>query len=91
MAMLGMTNYSKVPLRLATLVGFGFAMISLLVAIVYFVYKILFWNSFSVGLGTLVRRNLLLLFGAVVFPGYSRRICRFYSHLCPEEVSGCGT
>ena len=54
MAMLGMTNYSKVPLRLATLVGFASAMISLLVAIIYFVYKILFWNSFSVGLAPLV-------------------------------------
>ena len=54
MAMLGMTNYSKVPLRLATLVGFVSAMISLLGAIVYFVYKILFWNSFSVGLAPLV-------------------------------------
>ena len=54
MAMLGMTSYSKVPLRLATIIGFVLAVISLLVAIFYFVYKIIFWKSFSVGIAPLV-------------------------------------
>jgi hypothetical protein len=49
LAMLGITSYSKVPLRLATLMGFGLSLMSLLVAIAYFVYKLLFWNSFPVG------------------------------------------
>jgi len=54
MAMLGMASYSKVPLRLATILGFILAVISLLVAIFYFVYKIIFWESFSLGLAPLV-------------------------------------
>jgi len=54
MAMLGMTSYSKVPLRLATMLGFVLAVISLLAAIFYFVYKIIFWKSFSLGIAPLV-------------------------------------
>jgi len=53
-AMLGMTSYSKVPLRVATMFGFASAIISLLIALFYLVYKLLFWNSFSVGLAPLV-------------------------------------
>lgn len=49
MAMLGITNHSKVPLRLATLLGFAMSLVSLLVAIGYFVYKLLFWSRFPVG------------------------------------------
>ncbi len=53
-AMLGMTSHSKVPLRLATMLGFVSAAMSLLVALFYFVYKLLFWNNFSVGSAPLV-------------------------------------
>jgi glycosyltransferase involved in cell wall biosynthesis len=48
-AMLGITNHSKVPLRLATMVGFIASLLSLLVALVYFVYKLLYWDSFILG------------------------------------------
>jgi glycosyltransferase involved in cell wall biosynthesis len=54
MAMLGITNHSKVPLRLATSLGFVCALISALTAVGYFVYKLLFWNNFSVGIAPLV-------------------------------------
>ena len=54
MAMLGLTTYSKVPLRLATMLGFASAALSLLVALFYLVYKLVFWKSFSVGLAPLV-------------------------------------
>jgi len=54
MAMLGITNYSKVPLRLAVFAGFGLSILSLLVALVYFIYKLMFWYSFSVGMAPLV-------------------------------------
>jgi len=54
MAMLGMVSYSKVPLRLATMLGFVLAVISLLAAIFYLVYKIIFWESFSLGIAPLV-------------------------------------
>jgi glycosyltransferase involved in cell wall biosynthesis len=54
MAMLGITNHSKVPLRLATSLGFLCALISALVGFAYLVYKLMFWNNFSVGIAPLV-------------------------------------
>jgi polyisoprenyl-phosphate glycosyltransferase len=53
-AMLGFVNHSKVPLRLASFIGFGVAMISLLVAAGYLVYKLIFWDRFVVGTAPLV-------------------------------------
>jgi len=54
MAMLGITNHSKVPLRIATLLGFAMSLASLLVAIGYLIYKLLFWYSFPVGLAPVI-------------------------------------
>ena len=54
MAMLGITSHSKVPLRLATFTGFCLGALSLLVAVGYFAYKLVFWNSFQVGMAPLV-------------------------------------
>lgn len=54
LAMLGITTHSKVPLRLASMLGFGTAIISMLVAVSYFVYKILFWKYFQLGQAPLV-------------------------------------
>ncbi len=63
MAMLGITNHSKVPLRLATMTGFAVALLSLVVAMGYFLYKLIFWNSFNPGIAPLVIG--LFFFGAV--------------------------
>jgi glycosyltransferase involved in cell wall biosynthesis len=54
MAMLGITNHSKVPLRMATSLGFLCALLSALVGVGYFVYKLIFWSNFSVGIAPLV-------------------------------------
>lgn len=54
MALLGMTSYSKVPLRLATMLGFASAGVSLLAALFYLVYKLVYWESFSLGLAPIV-------------------------------------
>lgn len=50
MAMLGITNLSKVPLRLVTFGGFVFAGISLFIGLVYLFAKLIFWNHFELGL-----------------------------------------
>lgn len=52
--MLGFVNHSKLPLRLASFIGFGVAILSLIVAIVYFIYKLVYWDSFTVGTAPLV-------------------------------------
>lgn len=54
MAMLGLTNNTKVPLRLATMFGFLTSAISFIVALVYLVLKLIFWQDFVLGLAPLV-------------------------------------
>ncbi len=63
MAMLGITNHSKVPLRLATMIGFLVSFLSLCIAFGYFVMKLLYWNSFQLGLAPL--EIGLFFFGSV--------------------------
>jgi len=54
MAMLGITQLSKVPLRLVTFAGFVTAAGCIFAGLVYFVYKLLFWNSFSLGIAPVI-------------------------------------
>lgn len=54
MAMLGITNHSKVPLRLAAMLGFSMSALSLFVAFGYFIYKVIYWESFTVGIAPIV-------------------------------------
>lgn len=51
---LGITNHSKIPLRIATFIGFSMSIVSLLIAFVYFVYKLVRWDWFSAGQAPLV-------------------------------------
>ena len=53
-AMTGFVNHTKLPLRLAAFIGFALAGLSLLAALVYFIYKLIYWNDFAVGLAPLV-------------------------------------
>lgn len=48
-AMLGITSYSKIVMRLATLIGFFTAVISLIIAVFTLFYKLTHWDSFPVG------------------------------------------
>ncbi|HOY32837.1 MAG TPA: glycosyltransferase family 2 protein [Bacteroidales bacterium] len=52
--MLGFVNHSKLPLRLASFIGFTVAIFSLLVAIGYLIYKLIYWNEFKLGTAPLV-------------------------------------
>lgn len=54
MAMVGFTSNTKIPLRLATMVGFLTAGISLAVGLFYLVYKIIYWDSFTAGTAPVV-------------------------------------
>jgi glycosyltransferase involved in cell wall biosynthesis len=49
MAMLGVTNHSKVPLRMATMAGFLLSAVSLLIAVGYLFAKLFFWSQFAMG------------------------------------------
>ena len=48
-AMLSFTSYTKVGLRIATIIGFIFSMVSLIVALVYLIMKLVFWDRFVAG------------------------------------------
>jgi polyisoprenyl-phosphate glycosyltransferase len=63
MAMLGITNHSKVPLRLATMAGFAISVLSLIVAFGYLVAKLMFWDQLQLGLAPLLIG--IYFFGAV--------------------------
>jgi len=54
LAMLGITTLSKVPLRLVIFGGFLWALISFALGVFYLVYKLIFWQSFTVGVAPLV-------------------------------------
>ena len=54
MAMLGLTNHSKVPLRLAIFAGCSVGAVSFVVAFAYLIYKLLYWSNFQVGTAPLV-------------------------------------
>ena len=53
-AMLSFTSYTKVGLRLATLIGFAAGVISFIIAIVFLVLKLTHWSSFSAGYAPMV-------------------------------------
>jgi glycosyltransferase involved in cell wall biosynthesis len=50
LAMLAITNLSRVPLRLITALGFATGGASLLIGFGYLIYKLLFWNTFNAGI-----------------------------------------
>lgn len=54
MAMLGFTNHTKVPLRLATMVGFLMSMFCLGLSLGYLIYKLMNWDSFTLGTAPIV-------------------------------------
>lgn len=53
-AMIGITSYSKVVLRMATFLGLFVGVASFAVAIVYLILKLLYWDRFSAGIAPLV-------------------------------------
>lgn len=63
MAMMGLTSYSRLPLRMATFIGMLTGAISFLVGLFYLVYKLIYWQEFSVGQAPLVVG--LFFFGSV--------------------------
>jgi glycosyltransferase involved in cell wall biosynthesis len=70
-AMLGIISTSKIPLRLATFAGFIGAAISLLIALVYLVLKLIFWKTFAVGvapmiIGVFFLQSIMLVFFGII-------------------------
>ena len=62
-AMIGITNHSKVPLRLMTMGGFLLSFLSALVALGFLIAKLISWDSFQLGTAPILIG--LFFFGAV--------------------------
>ena len=69
MAMTGFVNHTKLPLRLAAFTGFLIALVSFCIALVYLVLKLIWWQTFSLGLAPLVIGMFLLSGVQLIFIG----------------------
>lgn len=66
LAMIGITSYSKAPLRIIILISFLLGVISFSISLVYLFYKLFFWNDFQVGIAPLIIL-FTFLFSIVLF------------------------
>jgi polyisoprenyl-phosphate glycosyltransferase len=68
-AMLGITNHSKVPIRILTIAGFSLSIISFVLSMSYLVLKLLFWKSFSLGVAPILIGLFLFFSFQMLFVG----------------------
>lgn len=61
-AMLSFTSYTKMGMRIATIIGFFISFISILIGLVYLILKLIHWDSFAMG-------NAPILIGVFVLGG----------------------
>lgn len=54
LAILGMTTYSRAPLRLLTVVAVAIATLSFLTGLVYLILKLLYWQQFEAGIAPIL-------------------------------------
>jgi len=69
LGMLGIINNSKVPLRLATFIGMFFGVFSILVGMGYFIAKLIYWDSMSLGTAPLLIMSSLMFSVMLFFIG----------------------
>lgn len=68
-AMLGIISTSKVPLRLAVFTGFLGAVLSFLIASAYLIAKLIYWQTFSIGIAPMIIGLFFLMSIMLVFMG----------------------
>jgi glycosyltransferase involved in cell wall biosynthesis len=54
LAILGIVSHSKIPLRVATIAGFVASLFFFFVGVFYLVYKLIYWNSFRIGIAPIM-------------------------------------
>ena len=65
-AMLGIINHSKVPIRIAAFTGLIIGLISIITAFIFLIVKIIYWDSFPIGIAP-VMIGLFFLIGILMF------------------------
>lgn len=69
-AMLSFTSYTKIGLRMATVLGFVLAAISMALAVVYLVLKLVYWDRFAAGMTPILLAVLILGSVQLFFIGF---------------------
>ena len=64
-AMLGIISHSKLPIRIAAFAGFALGMLSLIAAIVFLILKLLYWNSYPMGIAPVII-GVFFMFGVLM-------------------------
>lgn len=68
--MLGIVNHSIVPIRIASLIGFFVGSLSFLAALTFLILKLIYWNSFPVGISPIII-GMFFMFGLIfIFIGF---------------------
>lgn len=79
-AMLSVTSFTKVGLRVATILGFCSSLVSFLIALIYLIQKLLHWYDFTAGMAPVLIGIFLL--GSIQL---------FFIGLLGEYISGMNT
>jgi len=69
-AALALVKHSKLPLRYLTFVGFIFSILSLFTSIFFLFYKLIFWNSFELGIAPIIIGLFFLISIQLFFLGF---------------------
>lgn len=69
-AMLSFTSYTKIGLRLATFIGFICSALSLVIAFIYLILKLIFWDEFPMGMAPVLIGMFLLGAIQIFFIGF---------------------
>jgi glycosyltransferase involved in cell wall biosynthesis len=67
--MLGVISHSKVPIRVAAFTGIFLGFVSFIVGIIYLIFKLIYWNSFPLGVAPVVIGLFFLLGIQLMFIG----------------------
>lgn len=69
-AMLSFTSYTKVGLRIATVLGFAMAAVSMVTAFIYLILKLIYWDQFVAGMTPILLAVLVLGSVQLFFIGF---------------------
>jgi glycosyltransferase involved in cell wall biosynthesis len=86
-AMLGITSHSIMPLRILTFLSLCSSIFSILIAITYFGYKLIYWNKFQLGFAPLIIG--IFFFFSIVLLGLSiigEYLINFRNHLINRPI-----
>jgi dolichol-phosphate mannosyltransferase len=64
-AMLGIVSHSKVPIRLAAFAGFVIGFFSIVAAVLFLLLKLVFWETFPIGIAPVII-SMFFLFGTLM-------------------------